>query len=104
MLDEGRIGSQFKANQTWALYDPADGIPRFSAFVKKEVLRMIMMYLLKSWTTLQPAQEQRRNLHYQVLCLTRRTTQSLNGKAENDDSTESLDDFLRRSKKMWKSS
>lgn len=31
------------------------------------------------------------------------TTLRMKSEEENDDSTESLDDFLRRSKKMWKS-
>ncbi|KAK9919698.1 hypothetical protein M0R45_028279 [Rubus argutus] len=34
-LDEDRLQSFFKVNQIWALYDPADDMPRLYAFVKK---------------------------------------------------------------------
>ncbi|XP_050380832.1 uncharacterized protein LOC126798052 isoform X2 [Argentina anserina] len=34
-LDEDNLPSLFKVNQIWALYDPADDMPRWYAFVKK---------------------------------------------------------------------
>ncbi|KAM2892550.1 hypothetical protein COP2_010697 [Malus domestica] len=35
MLDVDTLENMFSANQTWALYDPLDGMPRFYARIKK---------------------------------------------------------------------
>ncbi|PRQ42028.1 putative DnaJ domain-containing protein [Rosa chinensis] len=68
VLNEDKLASIFKANQTWALFDDeADGMPRYYAFVKK-VLHTPGFKLKIIWLDANPDNRDHRMFSHQVHC------------------------------------